>query len=70
MANNTNIILRRSSVAARVPTTGDLNYGELAINYQDCLLYFKTASNVVRVLANGNNVPSSYFARTFAFMGA
>jgi hypothetical protein len=35
------VILKKSSVAARVPVVGDLAYGELALNYADGLLYFK-----------------------------
>lgn len=41
MANN--IILKKSSVAAKVPLIGDLQYGELALNYADGKLYFKKA---------------------------
>ena len=39
------IILKKSSVADKVPLTGDLEYGELAINYADGKLYFKDSSN-------------------------
>ena len=42
MANN--IILKKSSVAAKIPLTSDLAYGELALNYQDGKLYYKNAS--------------------------
>jgi hypothetical protein len=35
------VILKKSSVAARVPTTSDLVFGELALNYADGLLYYK-----------------------------
>ena len=35
------VILKKSSVAARVPVVGDLAYGELALNYADGLLYYK-----------------------------
>ncbi len=46
MANS--IILKKSSVAAKVPLTTDLVYGELALNYADGKLYFKTATNEVQ----------------------
>ena len=46
MANK--IVLKKSSVASKVPTVADIDYGELAINYQDEKLYFKNASNVVK----------------------
>lgn len=35
------VILKKSSVAARVPVAGDLAFGELALNYADGLLYYK-----------------------------
>jgi hypothetical protein len=41
------IILKKSSVVAKVPLTSDLEYGELALNYADGKLYFKNSSNVV-----------------------
>lgn len=42
------VLLKKSSVASKVPTTSDLDYGEVAINYQDGKLYFKDASNNVK----------------------
>lgn len=41
MANK--IILKKSSVANRIPLTTDLDYGELALNYADGKLYYKTS---------------------------
>jgi hypothetical protein len=46
MANR--IVLKKSSVAAKVPLTTDLEYGELALNYSDEKLYFKNASNAIK----------------------
>lgn len=46
MANK--VLLKRSSVANKIPATGDLEYGELAINYTDEKLYFKNASNAIK----------------------
>jgi len=43
----TTVKLKKSSVASRVPTTTDLEYGELAINYNDGKLYYKTSSNTI-----------------------
>ena len=37
------IILKKSSVIAKVPAAGDLDYGELALNYIDGKLYYKKA---------------------------
>lgn len=44
------IILKKSSVAARVPVTGDLAYGELALNYADGKLYYKRSDNTIQTL--------------------
>lgn len=44
----TNIILKKSSVAGRIPDSADLNYGELAVNYADGKIYYKNSSNEVK----------------------
>ena len=49
------IILKKSSVVAKVPLTSDLEYGELALNYADGLLYFKNASNNIQSFAAYNS---------------
>lgn len=41
------IILKKSSVASKVPVAGDLDFGELAINYTDSKLYFKKADGSI-----------------------
>jgi len=46
MANK--VLLKKSSVASKVPLTSDLDYGELALNYTDGKLYFKNASNTIK----------------------
>jgi len=46
------IILKKSSVGAKVPVAGDLTYGELALNYADGKLYFKNASNQIQSFTN------------------
>lgn len=46
MANQ--FLLKKSSVAAKVPLSTDLDYGELALNYTDEKLYFKNASNQIK----------------------
>ena len=49
------IILKRSSIAGRVPNPADLEYGELAINYNDGRLYYKTSTNGVSSLGGSTN---------------
>jgi len=44
---STSIKLKKSSITGRIPSTSDLDYGELAINYADGILYFKNSSNQV-----------------------
>ena len=44
---STLIKLKKSSVAGRVPDSSDLEYGELALNYADGMLYYKSSTNEV-----------------------
>lgn len=45
MANK--VLLKKSSTGAKVPLVTDLDYGELAINYADGKLYYKTSGNTI-----------------------
>jgi hypothetical protein len=54
MANK--ILLKKSSVTTKVPALIDLDYGELAINYTDGKLYYKTASNTVKSFTEDSSV--------------
>ena len=49
---NTIFKLKKSSVAGRVPDSSDLAYGELAINYHDGKLYYKSDSNFIASFTN------------------
>ena len=60
---------KKSSVAAKVPLTTDLAYGELAINYADEKIYFKNSSDVIKEFTSDDKSPSA-FARQFMMMGA
>src|SRR6056300_586023 len=63
------VLLKRSSVAGKVPASLDLEYGELALNYTDGKLYFKNNSNTIQsivpsvtlddVTSNGNITTNS-----------
>lgn len=48
-----NIKLKRSAVSGKTPTDSDLQYGELAINYADGVLYYKTNSNEIASISGG-----------------
>lgn len=43
----TAIKLKKSSVPGKKPVTGDIEYGELAINYADGRLFYKNSSNII-----------------------
>ena len=43
------VLLKKSSVSSNAPGTGDLEYGEVAINYADGRLYYKNSSNEINV---------------------
>lgn len=50
------IVLKRSAVQGKVPTTGDLQLGELAINTYDGKLYIKKdngSASIVEIGAGG-----------------
>ncbi len=51
MANK--IVLKKSSVAAKVPLAGDLDVGEIAINLADQKLYSKNAGGTVILVGSG-----------------
>ena len=47
------IRLKRSAVTGKQPGTSDLEYGELALNYADGILYYKNSSNIVASISGG-----------------
>ena len=56
MARNTNIKLRRSATQGSIPTTSNLDLGELAINTYDGKLYVKkTFGSLDRVVQVGSS---------------
>ena len=44
----TQLKLKKSSIVGRTPQASDLDYGELAINYADGIIYYKNSSNQVK----------------------
>ena len=53
------VLLKKSSVVGKVPATSDLDYGEVALNYADGLLYFKSANNIIQSFSTANNSGNS-----------
>jgi hypothetical protein len=54
MANN--IILKKSSTNDKVPLPGDLQYGELALNFADGNLFYKNSANAITTIASNKTV--------------
>jgi hypothetical protein len=53
MSNNNRVLLKKSSVAGKVPINTDIEVAELAINLNDKVLYSKDIANsVFQVKAN------------------
>ena len=48
--------MKKSSVAAKVPTVADLQYGELAVNYADVRLYTRNSLNNIVGINDWSNV--------------
>ena len=52
------VLLKKSSVPSNAPGTGDLEYGEVAINYADGRLYYKNSSNVIKNFVDSDLITS------------
>lgn len=52
------VLLKKSSVVSNVPTTSDLDYGEVAINFADGKLYYKNSSNEIKSFNDADLVDS------------
>lgn len=63
------VLLKKSSVADRVPQTADLDYGELAINYADGRLYFKNSSNDIDYFTSVSAASTTDSFKTIAVLG-
>lgn len=53
---STKLILKKSSVGGKVPQTSDLEYGELAINYAEGRIFYKTSSNAIKNFVDSDQV--------------
>ena len=56
MAVTPKVLLKRSSVAGKVPTTSDLSHGELAVNFADGKIYYKNSSNQIKAFVDSARV--------------
>ena len=58
MATN-RIKLKKSSVAGKVPVDSDLEYGEVALNFADGRLYYKTSTNQIDFFRSDSDLGGS-----------
>jgi hypothetical protein len=56
------IKLKKSSVVGKAPLVGDIDYGEVAINYADGRLYYKDASNNIKNFIDSDLIQSALSA--------
>lgn len=54
------VLLKKSSVSSNAPGTGDLDYGEIAINYADGRLYYKNSSNQIKNFVDSDILLANY----------
>ena len=59
MTTYSKIILTKSGVEQAAPTAGDLDLGELAINYNDGKLFFKDGIDSIRVIGSSGSIISA-----------
>lgn len=57
---STVIKLKNSSVSGKAPGSGDLSFGELALNFNDGRLYYKNASNVIEYFSKAADVAVNF----------
>lgn len=57
MANT--IKIKNSAVAAKVPALSDLQYGEIALNYADGIIFYKRSDNTVQSISGASNIAAS-----------
>lgn len=67
MANK--VLLKKSSVASKIPLTTDLDYGELALNYADEKIYFKNSSNQIKSFSTSGAAASTILTKQLNFVG-
>ena len=53
------IRLKKSSVTGKEPLASDLEYGELALNYADGVLYYKNNNNIIANISGGGATADS-----------
>jgi hypothetical protein len=67
MANK--IILKKTSTAAKVPLSTDLEIGEIAVNLADQKLYSKDAAGTVILVGSGTAAPAVTYTTNYVPFG-
>ena len=60
----TKILLKKSSTGSSVPVPADLEYGELALNYADGVLFYKDSTGEIRSISGSSGGGASLLNRT------
>lgn len=63
------VIPKRSSTASAVPTAGQLQVGEIAVNLADAKIYSKTAGGAVIQLGGGSSTSTMTQGKSMAIAG-
>jgi hypothetical protein len=58
MATTNKILLKKSSVEGKIPSSSEIEFGELALNFSDGRLYFKNSDNNVDFFERGSTTDS------------
>ena len=66
--SNSKIRLKKSSVIGKVPSVGDLDHGELAINFADGIIYYKNSSNQISSFIDSDLIVSAIESRISGFL--
>jgi hypothetical protein len=54
------VLLKKSSVADNAPAVGELEYGEIAVNYADGRIYYKNSSNQIKSFIDSDLLDATY----------
>jgi len=70
MATTNKILLKKSSVEGKIPSSSDIDFGELALNFSDGRLYFKNSDNNVDFFESGGFSSTLPFAANESNFGS
>jgi hypothetical protein len=56
--------LKKSSVPGKIPQTSDLDFGELAVNYADGVIYYKNTLTQIQSIGSVQSTPLSITTTT------